>query len=148
MYDLLEAIAQARVSTTYIKEDIAPTSTTELLVIELMDNISKFRDSYEYMKGSNIILETFAPPGGYALFLVALAAQLINRAYIISYKNINSTENVFLTDAYKRVHRLLGYAGILLIKTSLPHAQLMGMNILKTFKLFLTDVDPNNLLDI
>lgn len=148
LYDLLQAIGEFRANTSYVIQDITPTSSTELLVVELMENISKFRASYDYLKGSNIILETFAPPGGYALFLVALAAQLINRAYIISYKNTRNTENIFLTDAYKRVNKLLGYAGILLIKTSLPHAQLLGVNILKTFKLFLSDIDPNNLLDI
>ena len=147
-YNLLEAVGNIRSTITYVIENESIKSEAELLTIELMENLSKFRQPSDYFKASNTILETFAPPGGYDLFLVALATQLVNRAYILSYKNINSAENIFLSDVYKRVNKLIGYAGILLIKTSLPHAQTFGINLLKTFKIFLTDIDPNNLLDL
>ena len=146
-YELLESLSNIRVESTYIPE-VNPTTEAEILVIELYNNVSQFRNNYDYNRSSNIILEGFTPPGGYSLFLITLAAQLVNRAYILAYRNIRSTENVFLNDSYTRIIRLLGYAGILLIKTSLPHIQLLGINILRTYRIYLTDIDPNNLLDL
>jgi len=147
MYGLLQELSRIRVQSNYVPEE-NPTTLAEELVIELYENTSQFRNIYDYNKSSNIILEGFAPPAGYALFLIMVAATCVNRAYILAYKNIRSTENIFLTDTYTRIIKLLGYAGILLIKSSLPHVQLLGVNILRTYRIYLTDIDPNNLLDL
>lgn len=147
LYTLLSSLGQIRKTSTYVIEERA-TSNTENLVKEFHASITQFRNTYDYNKASNIILESFAPPGGYALFQVLIAAQLLNRAYILSYRNIKRSDNIFLSDEYLRITKLIGYAGILLIKTSVPHIQLLGVNILKTYRIYLTDIDPNNLLDL
>lgn len=147
IYQLLEDISKLRVESTYV-EEINPTTEAEMLLIELYNNVSQFRNTYDYRNSSNIILEGFTPPAGYSLFLVMLAAQCVNRAYILSYNNIRNLDNIILSDIYSRISKLLGYAGILLIKTSLPHIQLLGINLLKAYKIYITDIDPNNLLDL
>lgn len=147
LFNLLAALGVIRKESTYV-EEVNPLTEEESLTIEFYNSVSKFRNNYDYNKASNIILEGFTPPGGYALFQIMLASQLINRAYILSYRNIKRSDNLFLTDEYIRITKLLGYAGILLIKTSLPHVQLLGVNILRTYRIYLTDIDPNNLLDL
>lgn len=145
---VINKISIERNSITYVKLDNNIKTQGELFVIEFIDNVSKFRQEYDFNKACNIIQETFAPPGGYALFLVALANILFNRAYILSYQNINDSSELLTNNTYKRIIKLIGYACILLIKSNLPHAELISINTLKSFKIFLTEIDPNNLLDI
>lgn len=145
---VINKISLERVNVTYVKLDNNVKTQGELFVIEFIDNISKFRQEYDFNKACNIIQETFAPPGGYALFLVTLASTLLNRAYILSYQNINNNSELLVDNTYKRIVKLIGYACILLIKSNLPHAELISINILKSFKIFLTEIDPNNFLDI
>lgn len=145
---VINKISLERINVTYVKLDNNAKTEGELFVIEFIDNISKFRQEYDFNKACNIIQETFAPPGGYALFLVTLASTLLNRAYILSYQNINNNSELLVDNTYKRIVKLIGYACILLIKSNLPHAELISINILKSFKIFLTEIDPNNFLDI
>lgn len=145
---VINKISLERINVTYVKLDNNVKTEGELFVIEFIDNISKFRQEYDFNKACNIIQETFAPPGGYALFLVTLASTLLNRAYILSYQNINNNSELLVDNTYKRIVKLIGYACILLIKSNLPHAELISINILKSFKIFLTEIDPNNFLDI
>lgn len=148
LQSLITKLNKERLEITYIKLDEAVLTQEELLIIELINNISKFRNPYDFNKANNLIQETFAPPGGYALFLITLANTLFNRAYILSYQNISKQTELITDDTYKRIIKLIGYACILLIKTGLPHAEIIALNTLKSFKIYLTNIDPNNLLDI
>lgn len=145
---LINKLNIERVEATYIKLNEEVQTTEEMLITEYLDNISKFRTVYDFNKSSNIIQETFAPPGGYALFLITLANTLFNRAYILAYNNIKNKEELITNNIYKRIIKLIGYACILLIKTNLPHAEIIALNTLKSFKIYLTNINPDNLLDI
>ena len=145
---LINKLNIERVEATYIKLNEEAKTTEEILITEYLDRISKFRTAYDFNKASNIIQETFAPPGGYALFLITLANTLFNRAYILAYTNIKNKEELITNIIYKRIVKLIGYACILLIKTNLPHAEIIALNTLKSFKIYLTDINPDNLLDI
>jgi hypothetical protein len=146
--NLISRLSIERLNITYVKLDNDLSTTIEdELIISFMDNVSKFRNSYDFNKACNIIQEFYCPPGGYALFLITLASCLFNRAYIISYQNINSTEELNISNNYKRILKLIGLASILLIKSNITTAQTLGINTLKTFELYLEDIDPNNLLD-
>jgi hypothetical protein len=148
--DLISDLATERNQCTYIKIDSVKTEDpAELLVIEFLDNISKFRNNYDFNNTCNLIQEFYCPPGGYSLLLITLATCLINRAYIISYNNINNTQgDIYISDDYKRIVKLIGLAAILLIKTSNPTASIVGENLLVTFGIYINNLDPNNLLDI
>ena len=145
---LINKLNIERVEATYIKLNEEAKTTEEILITEYLDRISKFRTAYDFNKASNIIQETFTPPGGYALFLITLANTLFNRAYILAYTNIKNKEELITNTIYKRIVKLIGYACILLIKTNLPHAEIIALNTLKSFKIYLTDINPDNLLDI
>lgn len=146
--NLLFKLNTERSQITYIKIDNQiTTDIEELLIIEFIDNISKFRKPYDFKNACNLIQEFYCPPGGYSLLLISLASCLINRAYILSYQNINSKENLNISDIYKRILKLIGMAGILLIKSNNSTAQITGTNILKTFELYIEEIDPTNLLD-
>jgi hypothetical protein len=136
-----------RVNSTYINIAEEEKTLGELLVIELLNNVSKFRMPYEFKNACNLIQETYAPPGGYAFFLIGIATMLLNRAYILSYQNIKNTEVIETNETYRRIINLIGLSSILLIKSELPHAQIMGINALSTFRLYIDNIDPLNLLD-
>jgi len=144
---LMNVLAIERTESTYVDLEFEVKTPTEILVVKFLDNVSKFRTSYDFKKASNIILETFCLPGGYALLLVSLSNMLFNRAYILCYRNINNNSDLLSSDVYKRIRYLLGLGCILLIKSGLPHAQIIASNTLKTFKIYLTDINPNNLTD-
>jgi hypothetical protein len=146
---VLEDIYILRKNSDYVViENVEVTSIEEELLTELLNNISAVKEPYNYFNARNVLLESLCPPSGYSLLLIMLASNLLNRAYIVSYNNRFTNTNIFETDSYKRVLSLLGYCGILLIKTSLPHVQSLGINILKTFRIYITDIDPTNLLDL
>lgn len=147
LQELISSLAEERRNSTFIKIDGNNNTLAEELTIEFLDNISKFRQNLDFNNASNIIQETFCPPAGYCLILVTAASNLINRAYILSYNNINNNEDLETSEVYKRIQRLLGLASILLIKTGNPTIQILGQNTLKTFKLYITDIDIINLLD-
>jgi hypothetical protein len=146
--DLHAKLTNERNNITYIKIDgQLINNTEELLIVEFIDNISKFRKPYDFKNACNFIQEFYCPPGGYSLLTIALATCLINRAYIISYENINNNEDLSISNNYKRIIKLLGLASILLIKSNNSTAQIIGENILKTFEIYIEDIDPTNLLD-
>jgi len=149
IFEMCQRLNQVRKESTFIEvsEDEVITEQ-ELIVNRFHKVISINRQETDYLVAGNLILTSFAPPGGYALTLLALANILLNRAYIVSYKNVRSRNILQTSPDYRRSIKLIGYAGILLIKTGLPHLQAFGVTILKTYRLNITDIDPNNLLDI
>lgn len=147
-YDLLDEITIARKQSTYVEIDLVSQSIDEDLVKEFHDTIPILTNSNNYRTVSNIILSSFAPPGGYALIQVMLAATLLNRAYILVYERRNNQTRPQETIVYRRIIKLIGLAGILLIRTNKKHIQALGINILKIFNISLTNIQPNNFLDI
>lgn len=149
IFERFEELINIRLQSKYTEKiDYAPSNEEELLVIELFNRIPSIQKTYRYLDARNFILEVFAAPGGYSLLLISLAATLFNRAYILSYEKRLFTEDIQTSKTYKRVLKLVGYGAILLIKTSLPSAQLFGSNILKAFNLYIQDINPTNLLDL
>ena len=148
VYDLVSSLATVRTNSTYVEINGANLTEEELLVQEFHNNISNVRTNYNYYDANNLILETYTPPAGYTLFLTTLSTILINRAYIIAYRQILLNKDLFSSEEYKRILKLIGYGSILLIKSGLPHIQAIGINLLKTFRIFLANIDPNNLLDV
>lgn len=145
--ELISKLSEQRKECTYIKiTNETPSDLSEILIIEFLDKISKFRNPFDFKDACNLIQETLCPPGGYTLLLLTLSACLINRAYILSYNNINNTEDL-RSNTYKRIIKLLGLASILLIKTNNTTIQIVGENILKTFEIYIDNIDSNNLLD-
>lgn len=79
---------------------------------------------------SQLLLDVYAPPAGYNLYLVMLAASLLNRAYILTHNSIgmrNSTDPDY--ELLGRTNRILFLAGRLLRKSNLSHIQIIGENI-------------------
>lgn len=148
LYEVLDKVTTVRKQSTYLEINEVTQSEEEELVQRFHDNISLVATNLNYRAGSNLILSTFCPPGGYTLLQVAIAATLINRAYILSYKNSRDTNPIQGNGVYKRVIKLLGLAGLTLIKTNKPHLQALGVNLMKTFNINLTNIQPNNLLDL
>ena len=148
VYKLVEELTIIRKSSTYIKYDRVFLSDTEKLAIEFYDSISILTVETNYQQAGRLILDSLCPPGGYTLFQIMLASILLNRAYILAYSEINNTIPVQQTAQYRRIIKLIGLAGILLIKTARPHVQSIGINLLKIFNLNLSNIQPNNLLDI
>lgn len=148
LINIINLLSIERSQCTYINLNEQNKSIEEELVIEFLTKVSRYRNSFDINTANNIIQECFCPPGGYSLLLLTLAANLINRAYIITTNNIKIREEIGVSDTYKRIIKLLGLASILLLKTDLPHIQITGSNILQTFELYLSDIDPNNLMDV
>ena len=75
-------------------------------------------------------------PGGLNLWLTAIAAELVNRAYILTYGSTYKDNFIYPVDSNEelvnlldRVYKLLFYAGYCLKKTNLNHLQLIGFNL-------------------
>jgi len=150
IFEMCQRLIQVRKESTFIEiaEQQVGITKQELLVNRFHQVISINRVSVDYILAGNLILTSFAPPGGYAFTLLGLATILLNRAYIVSYRNVKSNEKLANSPNYRRSIKLIGYAGILLVKTGLPHLQSFGINLLKTYRINITNIDPNNLLDI
>lgn len=148
IFTLLDDFNIIRKQSTYVAIDTVEESIEELLVREFHENISTITNPVFYREASNIILSSVCPPGGYALFQIMTAANLLNRAYILAYRKIQNTIPIQQTLVYKRIIKLIGLAGITLIRTNVRNVQIVGVNLLKVFNINLTNIDPNNLLDI
>lgn len=148
LYEALDQITTIRKQSTYLEVNTATQSVEEDLVQRFHGGISLIATNLNFRTGSNLILSAFCPPGGYTLLQVSIAATLINRAYILAYRASTTREEVQGTNTYKRIIKLLGLAGLTLIKTNKPHLQATGVNLMKTFNINLTNIQPNNLLDL
>lgn len=148
IFTLLDNFATIRKQSTYQEVDVAGESLEESLVREFHENISTITDPVFYRESSNLILSSICPPGGYALLQIMTAANLLNRAYILAYQKIQNTIPIQQTQVYRRIVKLLGLAGITLIRTNIRNVQVVGVNLLRVFNINLTNIDPNNLLDI
>lgn len=144
---IIQGLSTIRNQSTYIKLDTKDLQVTDVLAIEFLESVSKFRQPYDFNNACNLIQECVCPPAGYSLLLLSLSATLINRAYILSYENINNLEEFTGSPIYSRIAKLIGLAGILLLKTNNRSIQITGENLLKTFKLYIQNIDTNNLLD-
>lgn len=150
IFDMCQKLIDVRKSSTFIEveEGLPGVTEEELLCNRFHQVISINRAPLDYINAGNVILTSYAPPGGYSLTLLGLAIILINRAYIVSYANVGRNIELANSPEYRRSVKLIGYAGILLIKTGLPHLQAYGVSLLRTFRLNITNIDPTNLLDV
>lgn len=105
---------------------------------------------------SQSILEDLCPPGGYNLLLLCTAANLLNRAFILThptrtiYANyiIAPLKNGFpeLMQYLGRIYRLIYLAGYCLKKSNLDHLQLTGVNLITLSAI--TDNSPIRITDL
>lgn len=148
IFSLLTDLKRIRNLSNYVEVNVASESLEEELCREFHSSISIINSPIEYREASNLILSSVCPPGGFALLQITVAANLLNRAYILAHQKIENTIVIQQTQIYRRIIKLIGLAGIHLIRTNIQNVQALGVNLLKAFNINLTNIDPNNLLDI
>lgn len=115
------------------------TITTDLTEEEKLLNKlftkTKINNTSEFITTESYRLLSINLPGGLTQWLVIIAAELINRAYILTYNKFNDNNlypldnNEELVNLMDRVYKLIFYAGYCLKKTNLNHLQLIGNNL-------------------
>lgn len=148
LFDLFDEVNLVRKRSSYIKIDKVSYEPEEELINEFFEVINFNTTPYKYREGSYLILSSITPPGGYAFLLNLLGCNLLNRAYILAYKEISNPNAITDTIVYNRILKLVGLAGICFSKTNINHIVKNGSNLLSVFKLNLTNIQINNLLDI
>ena len=148
LFNILDEIVRIRRISTYIKIDQVEYTLEEELVNEFFEVIDVNISYSKHREGSYLILNSLMPPGGYAMLLNLLGCVLLNRAYILAYREINNSNSIVNTSVYPRILRLIGLASICFTKTNLSHVISNGLNLMSTFKLNITNIEINNLLDI
>lgn len=133
-YGLCEELAYIRRSTSYeyVRDTNRSKTEIEKFADLMMLNINPFKSLTIVREASNTILESYAPPGGYALFAVMIAANLINRAYILTHSSRESNTDAPLEgdeQIISRISRLIYLAGVALKKTQIEHIQIIGENL-------------------
>lgn len=123
------------------------TSIEEDLMKEFFTNISLNDIDDLYKESNEVILECFGPPSGYVMIQLFTTLNLLNRAYILSYKEARLEKPIILDDKYTRILNLIIYAGLILIKTGISSFQAEGKNLLVALNIELENIDPSNLLD-
>ena len=114
------------VDSTYYIED--------KLINNLFSNIEI--SNTEFITASSYDLLSINLIGGFNLWYIALAAELINRAYILTHNSSYKNNSVYLLEKdidfrlfIERVYKLIFYAGHCLKKTNLNHLQMIGCNL-------------------
>ena len=148
LFDVFDELSFVRRSSSYIKIDKVNYTIEEELINEFFEVININTGTYQYRDGSYLILSSFIPPGGYTMLLNLIGCNLLNRAYILAYREINSGANIADTLIYRRILRLVGLAGICFTKTNVTHLVNNGLNLMSAFELNITNIQINNLLDI
>jgi hypothetical protein len=112
--------------------------TTDLTPEEILINklfISGARNSSEFITAESYRLLSFNLVGGLNMWFTTLAAELINRAYILTYNQFSNSllypleKSEDLINFMDRVYKLIFYAGYCLKKTNLNHLQIIGFNL-------------------
>lgn len=147
--NLFSEFIRIRNSTLYVQTDEPPQNTEQELLETLLNNINSTTNPERLNTDSAIILQNVAPPGGFNLWILTLAANLLNRAYILTHRNnIIDTSDIESNRVYKRAIALQVRAGILLLKSSLKELQVFGLNLISVTNIEIEDINPTNLLDI
>jgi hypothetical protein len=127
-------INQRRLQEFEITTDV---TQEEKLVKELFTQL-KVKDTISLVTEKSYSWLSVNLSGGINLWLNALAAELINRAYILTHstKTIYSNQSIYIVEKKEdylnflsRINKLLFYAGYCLKKTNLNHLQLLGSNL-------------------
>lgn len=127
-------INQRRLQEFEITTDV---TQEEKLVKELFTQL-KVKDTISLVTEKSYSWLSTNLSGGINLWLNALAAELINRAYILTHSTntIYSNQSIYVIEEKEdylkflnRVNKLLFYAGYCLKKTNLNHLQLLGSNL-------------------
>ena len=147
LFDIFDELNFIRRSSTYIKIDQVSYNAEEELINEFFEVISINTQAYKYREGSHLLLSSVIPPGGYAMLLNLIGCNLLNRAYILSHKELTNPNTITSSLVYNRILKLIGLAAICFTKTNISHIVSNGSNLLSTFKLNLTNIQINNLLD-
>lgn len=148
IFDIFDSINYIRQSTAYLKLDSTTYDEEELLLNELLDVLTTKNFNYNYRDASYLILSSLAPPSGYAMLLNLIGCNLLNRAYILAYKELELGMSIANSVNYNRIIRLIGLSSICFTKTNIKHIVNNGLNLMSVFKLNITNIQINNLLDI
>ena len=106
----------------------------ETLLNRLFTNI-KINNTAEFITSESYRLLTIKLVGGLNQWLVAIASELVNRAYILTYNQFSNNilypleNNEQLINLINRVYKLIFYAGYCLKKSNLNHLHLIGNNL-------------------
>lgn len=127
-------ITQRRLQEFEITTDV---TQEEKLVKELFTQL-KVKDTISLVTEKSYSWLSVNLSGGINLWLTALAAELVNRAYILTHytKTSYTKQSIYIVEKEEgylkflsRVNKLLFYAGYCLKKTNLNHLQLLGSNL-------------------
>jgi hypothetical protein len=123
LYKVEEELVDIRKRTSYIAG--APSGSIDILLEELVLNISLNDRAGLLREASQLLLETYPNPSGLNMALLISAASLLNRAYILVHTHISnnrSTDQTLVpTDELGRIFRLIYLASRLLKKSNLEH---------------------------
>lgn len=106
----------------------------EKLLSKLFINI-KVNNTSEFITAESYRLLSVNLVGGLNMWLTTIAAELVNRAYILTFSQFSNSNlyplenNEGLINLMNRVYKLIFYAGYCLKKTNLNHLQLIGSNL-------------------
>lgn len=109
-------------------------SNEEKLLSKLFINI-KVINTAEFITAESYRLLSLNLIGGLNMWLTTIAAELVNRAYILTFNQYSNSNlypienNEGLISLMDRVYKLIFYAGYCLKKTNLNHLQLIGSNL-------------------
>lgn len=133
-------------SQSFSRQEYANDKEEELLST-LVNNIELSQTSINYQSLSSFLLNVVAPPGGYNLLQISIAAVLVERAYSLSYRNRNN-KDYNDEGIWNRIYKLVSLSSILLIRTQLYSASSIGLNMLKTFNISLENIEINNIFNL
>lgn len=149
IFDLYAELIRIKLTTGYLITNEEPINEEQELVESFLNNLNQFLSPTRLRDDSALILQNIAPPGGFNLLIALLAANLLNRAYIITHRtSTRNTEDIENSRIYKRAIVLQVKAGLLLIKSSLKELQIFGLNIISMTNIELEGIDPANLFDV
>jgi hypothetical protein len=130
--DAIQSIVNLRKQKQF---EITTNLTEEEVLLNKLFTKIRVNNTAEFITAESYRILSINLVGGLNQWLVAIAAELINRAYILTYSQFidsnlyplaNNEELISLID---RVYKLIFYAGYCLKKTNLNHLQLIGSNL-------------------
>jgi len=130
--DSIQAIVNLRKQKQF---EITTNITQEENLLNKLFTKIRVNNTSEFITAESYRLLSINLVGGLNQWLVAIAAELVNRAYILTYSQFADSNlypldnNEELINLMDRVYKLIFYAGYCLKKTNLNHLQLIGSNL-------------------
>lgn len=134
-YGLFQSLSRIRKETSYNLQTGTNKTIEEKFADQFLTYIDINIEDNLIRNSSNILLQYLFPPGGLNMLLVTVAANLINRAYILTHSNnlANSDEELEIhpLEFRARINRLIFLAGNSLLKSSLTNLVMFGTYMIK-----------------